>query len=72
MAELSARDLRLMMDAWPKVLRVASDPWAKEFAASIWEKAGNPRWVPTGRQLHVMRAMLRQLSENEDDPNLIE
>ena len=72
MAKVSAREIRLMMDAWPNVLRVVTDPWAREFAASVWEKAGNPRWVPTGRQLGVMRAMLRQLAATEDGPVLIE
>ena len=72
MANVSAREIRRMMDAWPNVLRVVTDPWAREFAASVWEKAGDPRWMPSGRQLGVMRAMLRELDKTGDDPVLIE
>ena len=67
MVDMSRRELRRMLDTWPTVLRLATDPWAKEFAASIWRQSGQPAWMPTKRQLQTMRAMLRQLPPEGDD-----
>lgn len=73
MTKVPHSELRAMMDVWPKVLRQATDPWAKEFAASIWRQSGCPGWMPTNRQLQTMRIMLRQLlSEDEEEITLIE
>lgn len=65
----SARsEIRRLLYVWPSVLRLATDPWAQSFAASIWRKAGDdPRWMPTHRQLSIMRAMVRQVSVQSND-----
>lgn len=73
MADLLRRELRTIMDVWPKVLRQATDPWAKEFAASIWRQSGCPGWMPTDLQFQTMRVMLRQLlTDDEGEITLIE
>lgn len=73
MTKVSRSELRTMMGVWPKVLRQATDPWAKDFAASIWRQSGYPGWIPTNRQLQTMRVMLRQLlTEDEGEITLIE
>jgi hypothetical protein len=68
-AEVSEREeVRRLLHVWPSVLRLATDPWAQSFAASIWRKAGDdPRWMPTHRQRSIMRAMVRQISAQSDD-----
>ena len=62
------------MTSWPLVLRLATDPWAKEFVDSVWKSAGNDdRWMPSLKQLSIMRAMVRQAeAQREDDVVLIE
>ena len=67
-------ELRRLLDAWPIVLRLATDPFAKEFAGSIWKQAGdNPRWMPSAKQLALMRRMVREIdAQTDDEVTLIE
>lgn len=58
---LAGADLRALMEAWPRVLRRATDPWAQAFAASVWERCADPRWQPTLKQARIMRQMVREL-----------
>lgn len=58
---ITASELRRMLHLWPHVLRVATDPFAKEFAASIWAQSGHKGWRPSLKQGQVMRAMIREL-----------
>lgn len=66
--------VRQLLNAWPLVLRLATDPLAKEFADSVWKQAGNDeRWMPSRKQLSIMRTMVRQAeAQREDDVVLIE
>jgi hypothetical protein len=67
-------EVRRLLHAWPVVLRLSTDPWAKAFAASVWQKAGDdPRWMPSFRQLSTMRAMVREIgAQSDDEVTLIE
>lgn len=62
---LTRTDLRALMEAWPRVLRLASDPWAQAFAASVWERSADPRWQPTLKQARIMRQMVRELPASD-------
>lgn len=63
---------------WPTVLRLATDEWAKGFAASIAKQSQRPRWQPTDKQLSLMRRMVGELFSHPvhrpdgDDVQLIE
>lgn len=55
-------EIGALLDAWPHIMREASDPWASDFAMSIWRQSGEPRWAPTLKQLRVMRRLARELN----------
>lgn len=65
---MTRAEVRRVLDAWPNILRLATDPWAKEFAYSVWKQAGNnQRWMPSAKQFATMRVMVRQVDVQSDD-----
>lgn len=62
---MTRQDLANLMDLWPHVMRLATDPWAMEFAVSIWKQAAERNWQPSPKQAKLMRLMVRQLPQSE-------
>lgn len=65
-------ELNIIMQAWPKLMRQATSPWACEFAANIWERASDPFWKPTKRQTKIMRLLYNEISELNEEVCLFE
>lgn len=59
---------------WRRVIADAKDEWARGFALSIQRARKRSGWVPSPRQLSVMRRMVAELPPigAEDDPDMIE
>ncbi len=61
---------------WPRVLRLVMAPggneWARSFALSIGRQSKRPDWRPSPKQAWIMRQMVQELFEPEDEPQLIE
>lgn len=61
---------------WNAVIKVATDEWAMGFAKSIKGQSRRRGWLPTPKQLNLMRSMVSALFADrdgaDDDPSLIE
>ncbi len=61
---------------WPRVLRrvmaPGGDQWARGFARSIARHGKRPDWNPSPKQAWLMRRMVQELFETDDEPELIE
>ena len=61
---------------WPRVLRRAmapgGDEWARGFARSIAHHGKRPTWRPSTKQAHIMRRMVQELFETDEELELIE
>lgn len=58
---------------WGRVV-AGSQGWARGFALSIQRDRKKPGWMPTAKQLAVIRRMVAELpmSGNDQEPDLIE
>jgi len=70
---MTPAEMERLMLHWPAVVRRASPGWALDFALSIAKQARNPRWRPSPKQAHLMRAAVAELFEDagdliDDDP----
>jgi len=61
---------------WPRVLRrvmaPGGDQWARGFARSIARHGKRPGWKPSPKQAWLMRRMVQELFETDDELELIE
>ncbi|MBR9763862.1 MAG: hypothetical protein GYB53_10140 [Rhodobacteraceae bacterium] len=66
----------IMTLRWPAVVRQVmadgSDEWLKGFVRSIARQGKRKSWVPTPRQVSLMRRLVAELSVPEPEFNLIE
>tara|TARA_B110000211_G_scaffold126552_1_gene145693 strand:- start:196 stop:360 length:165 start_codon:yes stop_codon:yes gene_type:complete len=53
-------------------MRQATDPQVLSFAYQMWEKHSNANWLPTLRQGQWMRALHREITEQDEIIELIE
>lgn len=61
-----------LLFSWPRVIACSSG-WSRGFALSIQKARKRPGWMPSTRQLSVMRKLVADIPEaREDDPDLIE
>lgn len=62
-----------LLFSWPRVIADARG-WSRGFALSIQRDRKKPGWVPSVRQLSVMRRLVAELPAvvGEDEPDLIE
>ena len=49
-----------------------TDPWTLNFSANVWELYSDPKWLPTLKQGHFIRALYREHNEDDEVPQLIE
>ena len=68
---MEPKELKKVINDWPNVLRLATDPWAQEFAAKVWAQSGNPNWRPSLPQSRVMRKMVSQLPKKGEGEEVI-
>lgn len=66
-------DVDHLLFSWRRVIADASG-WSRGFALSIQSARKRPGWMPSARQLSVMRQLVAELPAvaGEDDPDLIE
>lgn len=62
-----------LLFSWGRVIADAKG-WSRGFALSIQRDRKKPGWMPTVRQLSVMRQLVAELPamQGDDDPDLIE
>ena len=62
-----------LLFSWGRVIR-KSEGWARGFALSIQRARKKSGWMPSARQLSVMRQLVAELplSDSTDDPDVIE
>ena len=62
-----------LLFVWGRVVADATG-WARGFALSIQRDRKKPGWLPTSKQLSVMRRMVAELPPSgcSDEPDLIE
>ena len=65
-------ELRHIMWTWPILMRQTTDPNVLNFACQMWEKHSNANWLPTLRQGQWMRALHREITEQDEVIELIE
>jgi len=65
-------ELKRIILFWPQIMMQITDKWAFKFASNIWERASNPNWLPTLKQMHFMRALFWEHGEGDEDIELIE
>ena len=64
--------LRRIMWTWPILMRQATDNKVKNFAYYVWEQSDDAGWLPTLRQAQLIRELNREISDQDDTPDLIE
>lgn len=72
---ITTGELERILFHWPNIMRIATDPWAKDFAQSVWNQSGRRGWNPTLKQGQIMRKMLSELfahAGGDDEIELIE
>ena len=61
---------------WPRVLRRVmapdGDEWARGFARSIARQSKRRDWKPSPKQAWIMRRMVQELFETDEELELIE
>ena len=65
-------ELRRIMYSWPEIMGTITDPWALTFSANIWESYSNPKWLPTLKQGHLIRALYREHNKDDAEHELVE
>jgi hypothetical protein len=53
-------------------MRQATDNKVKKFASYVWERSAVAGWLPTLRQAQWIRELHREISDQDDTPDLIE
>ena len=53
-------------------MRQATDNKVKNFAYYVWEQSDDAGWLPTLRQAQWIRELNREISNQDDAPDLIE
>ena len=68
------RPVEELLWSWPTVCRMATNDWAKNFAASIAKQARRRNWTPSPKQHQLMNSMVAELYRHtgEDDFEVIE
>ncbi len=68
------RPVEELLWSWPTVCRMATNDWAKNFAASIAKQARRRNWTPSAKQHQLMNSMVAELYRHtgEDDFEVIE
>lgn len=69
---MDRHELRRIMYSWPEIMCSVSDPWALTFSANIWEQYSDPKWLPSLKQSHCIRALYREHSDDDEEQELIE
>ena len=69
---MGRHELRRIMWTWPILMRQATDNKVKKFASYIWERSAVAGWLPTLRQAQWIRELNREISDQDDTPDLIE
>lgn len=65
-------ELKRIMYSWPEIMGKITDPWALAFSANIWELHSDPKWLPTLKQSHIIRALYREHNDSNEKPELVE
>ena len=65
-------ELRRIMWTWPILMRQATDEKVKKFAYYVWESSAEAVWLPTLKQGQLIRELHREISEQDEAPDLIE
>ena len=65
-------ELRRIMWTWPILMRQATDDKVKKFSYYVWERSAEAVWLPTLKQGRLIRELHREISEQDDAPDLIE
>ena len=65
-------ELKRIMHCWPKIMGTVTDPWTLTFCSNVWELYSDPKWRPTLKQGHFIRALYREHNEDDGEPDLIE
>lgn len=68
------RPVEELLWSWPTVCRMATNDWAKNFAASIAKQARRRGWTPSPKQHALMNSMVAELYRHtgEGDFEVIE
>ena len=69
---MNQHELRRIMWTWPILMRQATDDKVKKFAYYVWEKSSEAFWLPTLKQGQWIRELHREITEQDDTPDLIE
>ena len=69
---MDRHELNRVMSLWPKIMREVSNPWAKRFAADVWERHSDPRWLPTPNQIHFIRLFYIECIARDEEIILVE
>ena len=69
---MDRHELRRLMWTWPKLMRQATDNKVTKFAFYVWERSAEAGWLPTLRQAQWIRELHREISDQDDAPDLIE
>ncbi|MCH1424290.1 MAG: hypothetical protein L7V15_04200, partial [Burkholderiales bacterium] len=69
---MDRHELRQIMCTWPILMRQATDDKVKKFAYYVWERSSEAAWLPTLKQGQWIRELHREISEQDDAPDLIE
>lgn len=64
--------LALQLHHLDRVARYARDPWSRDFARSVLAQSRRPRWQPSPKQQGVIRRLIADLHQREDEMLLIE
>ena len=69
---MDRHELRRIMWTWLILMRQATDNKVKKFASYVWESSAEAGWLPTLRQAQWIRELHREISDQDDTPDLIE
>ena len=69
---MSPRNLEELLFQMPSVESRASDPWVKNFAASILKQRMRRNWRPTDKQVAIMRRLVSELFGEPDELIVLE
>ena len=69
---MDRHELRRIMWNWPILMRHATDDKVKKFAYYVWKRSAEAVWLPTLKQAQWIRELHREISDQDDTPDLIE
>ena len=69
---MDRHELRRIMWTWPTLMQQATDDKVKKFAYYVWVRSDDARWLPTLRQAQWIRELNREISDQDNAPDLIE